>query len=206
MSSGGRDDEKTTKLETFSGVTQEYKRWRRRQKTKWGPRLLEALSGEAWELLESIVLVFGLHMAWRFLDALLSSWEDQVKSKKSWSGCFLIICTWFEVQLPKEELETLWCWKGVRFHRSTTRWEPRWSTRSTHEPTWWGWARASASTRGMGRHVWWYSWCCPCQGFGWGRGSRGTAASTSARVWGGWAGSPEVKRCMSNMIVKAVNM
>ena len=66
MSSGGRDDEKTTKLETFSGVTQEYKRWRRRAelhllglpttvgKTKWGPRLLEALSGEAWELLESI--------------------------------------------------------------------------------------------------------------------------------------------------------
>ena len=69
MSSGGRDDEKTTKLETFSGVTQEYKRWRRRQKTKWGPRLLEALS----ELLEfipikDIIAEDGYELVFKTLD------------------------------------------------------------------------------------------------------------------------------------------
>ena len=65
--SGQREDEKSTKLEMFSGESpQEYKRWRRRAelhllglpstvgKTKWGPRLLEALTGEAWELLETV--------------------------------------------------------------------------------------------------------------------------------------------------------
>ena len=81
MSSGGRDDEKTTKLETFSGVTQEYKRWRRRAelhllglpttvgKTKWGPRLLEALS----ELLEfipikDIIAEDGYELVFKTLD------------------------------------------------------------------------------------------------------------------------------------------
>ena len=65
--SGQREDEKSTKLEMFSGESpQGYKRWRRRAelhllglpstvgKTKWGPRLLEVLTGEAWELLENV--------------------------------------------------------------------------------------------------------------------------------------------------------
>lgn len=66
MSQGTRDEDRPSKLETFSGSTQEYKRWRRKAelhllglpsnvgKTKWGPRLLDALSGEPWDLLESL--------------------------------------------------------------------------------------------------------------------------------------------------------
>ena len=66
MSSGSRDEDRPTKLEVFNGTTHEYKRWRRKAelhllglpsnvgKTKWGARLLEALSGEPWELLESM--------------------------------------------------------------------------------------------------------------------------------------------------------
>ena len=65
--SGARDDDRVSKLEVFSGASpQEYKRWRRKAelhllglpstvgKAKRGPRLLESLSGEAWELLENV--------------------------------------------------------------------------------------------------------------------------------------------------------